>query len=147
MCSHVQSHVSPCVWCTLPHALIFYKQLFTVRCTKAPCRVQQQGIAISSGTSESKWKSSRDVAGTTVLLKVLYCKIENVFFIFFVCLCFMYYLCEKYYKPYSTVLGSRLCQLGTQANFVGLMNTLSEVIHMQGTYCVCKLYLLTRLKV
>ena len=32
---------------------------------------------------------------TTVLLKVLYCKIKNVF----LCLFFMYYLCEKYYKP------------------------------------------------
>ena len=34
---------------------------------------------------------------TTVLFKVLYCKIKNIFFIF--CLFFMYYLCEKYYKP------------------------------------------------
>ena len=32
--------------------------------------------------------------------KVLYHKIKNVFFTFcFVCLFFMYYLCEKYYKP------------------------------------------------
>ena len=39
----------------------------------------------------------------------------------------MYYLCKKYYKPtilYSTVLYSRLCQLGTQVNFVGLLNKL-----------------------
>ena len=36
---------------------------------------------------------------TTVLFKVLYCKIKNVFFIFYVCLFFMYYLCEEYYKP------------------------------------------------
>ena len=59
--------------------------------------------------SGSKRKSSSDVAGTakkhqllyctTVLFKVLYCKIKNVFFIFCVCLFFMYYLCEKYYKP------------------------------------------------
>ena len=36
---------------------------------------------------------------TTVCFKVLYCKVKNVFFIF-VCVCvFMYYLCEKYYKP------------------------------------------------
>ena len=58
--------------------------------------------------SGSKRKSSGDVAGTakkhqllyctTVLFKVLYCKIKNVFFIF-LCLFFMYYLCEKYYKP------------------------------------------------
>ena len=45
--------------------------------------------------SRSKSKSGGDVAGTTVL----YCKIKNVFFIFCVCLFFMYYLCEKYYKP------------------------------------------------
>ena len=46
--------------------------------------------------SRSKRKSSGDVAGTTVLFKVLYCKIKNVFnfFVFG-----MYYLCEKYYKP------------------------------------------------
>ena len=31
---------------------------------------------------------------TTVLFKILYCKIKNYF-----CVFFMYYLCEKYYKP------------------------------------------------
>ena len=36
---------------------------------------------------------------TTVLFQVLCCKIKNVSFIFCVCLFFMYYLCEKYYKP------------------------------------------------
>ena len=47
--------------------------------------------------SGNEHKSSDDVAGTTILFKVLYCKIKNVSFIF---LCFlMYYLCEKYYKP------------------------------------------------
>ena len=34
---------------------------------------------------------------TAVHFKVLYCKIKHVFFIFRVC--FLYYLCEKYYKP------------------------------------------------
>ena len=38
--------------------------------------------------SGSKRKSSGDVAGTTVLLKVLSCKIKNVFFSFRVCLFF-----------------------------------------------------------
>ena len=57
--------------------------------------------------SGGKRKSSGDVADTakkhqllyytTLLLKVLYCKIKNVFFIF--CVFFMYYLCEKYHKP------------------------------------------------
>ena len=45
--------------------------------------------------SRSKHKSSSDVAGATVHFKVLYCKIK----ILFLCLFFMYYLCEKYYKP------------------------------------------------
>ena len=47
--------------------------------------------------SRSKHTSSGDVAGTTVLFRVLYCKIKNVFFIFL--FVFMYYLCKKYYKP------------------------------------------------
>ena len=34
---------------------------------------------------------------TAILIKVLYCKIKNVSFIF-LCLFFMYYLYEKYYK-------------------------------------------------
>ena len=46
--------------------------------------------------SRSKHKSSSVVAGTTVLFKVLYSKIKNALFL---CLFFMYYLCEKYYKP------------------------------------------------
>ena len=38
--------------------------------------------------SGSKCKSS-DVAGTTKLFKLLYCKITNIFFIFvFICVCF-----------------------------------------------------------
>ena len=39
--------------------------------------------------SGSKHKSRRDVAGTAVLSKVLYCKIKNVFPVF-LCLLFMY---------------------------------------------------------
>ena len=45
--------------------------------------------------SESKYKSSGNVADNTVLFRVLYCKIKNIFGVFV----FMYYLCEKYYKP------------------------------------------------
>ena len=51
--------------------------------------------------SGSKCKCSGDVAGPIVFFKVLYCKIKNVSFIFCVCLFFMYYLCEKYYKPFT----------------------------------------------
>ena len=45
----------------------------------------------------SKGKSRSDAAGTTVLFKVPYCKTKM--FSYFLCLLFMYYLGEKYYKP------------------------------------------------
>ena len=45
--------------------------------------------------SRSKHKSSGDIAGTTVVFKVLYCKVKNVLFFVLV----LYVLCEKYYKP------------------------------------------------
>ena len=54
--------------------------------------------------SGSKSKSSDDVAGTTVLFKVLYCKIKNVFFIFWVC--FLCIICVKSFinlLQYSTI--------------------------------------------
>ena len=69
--------------------------------------------------SGRKRKSSGDVAGITVLFKVLYCKIKNVFF--FVCL-FMYCLCEKYYKPITVQYYIANCV--RFANFVGLTNKL-----------------------
>ena len=66
---------------------------------------------------------------TTVLFKVLYCKIKNVFFI--LCLFFMYYLREKYYKPITVQYYiadcvswvPRLCWTYKQ---IGLTNMLSE---------------------
>ena len=48
--------------------------------------------------SRSQCKSGGDVAGTIVLLKVLYCKNKNAFSISCVCF-FMCYLLGKYYKP------------------------------------------------
>ena len=44
--------------------------------------------------SESKCKSSGDVADNTVLFRVLYCKSKNILGVFV----FMYYLCQKYDK-------------------------------------------------
>ena len=93
----------------------------TLLCSTVQCTVVQY-LYCKPRMSGRKCKSSGEVAGTTVLFKVLYCKIKNVFFIFCVCL-FMCYLCEKCYEPIA-VLYSRLCQLGTQANFVGLTNKL-----------------------
>ena len=60
---------------------------------------------------------------TAVLFKAQHCRVKSVFFTFCVCLFIIYYCVIKCYKP-ITVLYSRLCQLGTQANFVGLMNIL-----------------------
>ena len=52
--------------------------------------------------SGSRHKSSGDVAGITVLFKVLHCKIKKMSSLFLVFFFFMYYLCEKYYKPIAT---------------------------------------------
>lgn len=52
-----------------------------------------QCLYFKTRMSGNRHKNSSDVAGTAVLFKVLYCKIKNVFFL---CLFFMYYLCEKY---------------------------------------------------
>ena len=88
--------------------------------------------------SRSEHKSSDDVAGTTVLFKVLYYKIKNVSFIF---LCFlMYYLCEKYYKPivvqyYITNCVSwvpSLTLLGLRTNWIYKLDSMlgMELAHM-----------------
>ena len=54
--------------------------------------------------SGSKRKSSGDVAGTTVLFKVLYCKIKNVFFILSVCfLCIIFVKIIINLLQYSTI--------------------------------------------
>ena len=52
-----------------------------------------QYLYFKPGMSGSKHKSSNDVAGTTILFKVLYCKMKNVFFIF--CVCFLCIICVK----------------------------------------------------
>ena len=64
-----------------------------------------QYLCFNPRISRSKWKSNSDAAGTakkcqllfctTVLFKVLFCKIKNVLYFLFV----MYFLCEKYCKP------------------------------------------------
>ena len=71
--------------------------------------------------SESKDKNISDVPGTakkhqlvywtSVLFKILYCKIKKYFLNLF----FMYYLCEKYYKPITVqyYIYNWLYQLGT----------------------------------
>ena len=111
MRSHIQSrklvHVSGIhchVWAssTSGCAFVYFTVQYCIEYSSTVSLFQAQDVGI-------KRKSSGDVAGTakkrqllyctTVLLKVLYCNIKSVFFILCVCLFFMYYLCEKYYKP------------------------------------------------
>ena len=84
-----------------------------------------QSVTLACSLPASPWMP------IAVLIKVVYCKIKNVSFIF-VCLFFMYYLCEKYYKPttvkyYIANCASwvpRLTLLGLWTNW--LMNMPSE---------------------
>ena len=64
-------------------ALVCYAVLCTV----------VQWLYFKPRTCRNKCKSGSDVAGATVLLKVLYYRIKNVYI-----LCFLHYLCEKYYN-------------------------------------------------
>ena len=77
---------------------------------------------------------------TTVLFKILYCKIKNVYFL---CLLFMYHLWEKYCKPiavqYYTVdcvsWVPRLTLLDLRTNWTYEHALGTELIRMYGTYC------------
>ena len=80
---HCQVHVSPTSVC---RGCVYFTVWY--------CSTVVQCLYFKPEMSRSKHKSISDVADTTVL----YCEIWNVFFIF-VYLFFMYYLCEKYYKP------------------------------------------------
>ena len=48
-----------------------------------------QYLCFKSRMSGSKYKSSGDIGGTTLLFKVMYCKIKNVVLIFCVCILFV----------------------------------------------------------
>ena len=68
----------------------------------------------------------------------------KMFSLFFVCLFFMYYLCEKYYKPIriqyyianrvSWVARLTLLNLRTHWTYKCALGM--ELVHMQGTYCI-----------
>ena len=76
---------------------IYPLQMAVFLCTLLYGTVQDtavQNLYFKLRMSRSKHKSSGEVAGTAALFKVLYCKIKNVFSIFFI-----YYFCEKCYKP------------------------------------------------
>ena len=71
---------------------------------------------------------------TIVLFKVLYSKIKNVFFIF--CLFFMYYLCEKYYKPIRVQYFIADCVSSVSRLTVGLTNCTYECALRMELICV-----------
>ena len=73
--------VSSRVWCTLSHVCILYVVVFL--CTLLYSAIQSTVSLFQVQDYGSKHKNSVDVDGTTVLFKVLYCKIKN--FLFFVC--------------------------------------------------------------
>ena len=91
--SHVQSrklvHVSG-VHChmrassTSGCAFVYFTVQCCIECSSTVSLFQAQDV---------KRKSSSDVAGTTLLFKVLYCKIKNV--LFFVFVCFLCIICVK----------------------------------------------------
>jgi len=99
-CVCMSSHVSWFMYLAYIVTCVHPLPVVMLLCTLSYSTIQRtvvQCLYLKPRMSGSEHKSNDDVAGTTVLFKVLYCKIKNVSFIF---LCFlMYYLCEKYYKP------------------------------------------------
>ena len=76
-----------------------------------------------------------------VFLKVLYCKIRNIFFIFCVCFLCTYYVCEKHYKPITVqyyiadcvIWVPRLTLLDLQTSWTYEHGLRTELICMSGT--------------
>ena len=96
MCVHMSSHVSQSTCLayivTCEHPL----QVAVRLCTSLYSAVEStvlQYLYFMPRMSGSKRRSSSDVAGTTVLFKVLYCKVKNVSFGF--CVCFLCIICVK----------------------------------------------------
>ena len=91
-CIHMSNHVScSCVWyCTLSHVCILYKwfSFFLILYCKY-CIEYSSIVSINPKMSQSV--SSGDVSGDTVIFKLLYYKIKNVYFL---CL-FSMYICVK----------------------------------------------------
>lgn len=100
MPNHVHSHVCPAYHRHLYKCLLLMHPLQAVvlLCTLLSALQSTLVKYLYSRISRSRCKSSSDVAGTTVLFRILYNKIENVIFVFCFVLCFIY-LCENYCKP------------------------------------------------
>ena len=155
-CIGMSNHISQfmCLVCMV--MCVHPLQVVVLLCTLLYSTVQStvvQYLYFKPRMSGSKHKSSGDVAHTTVLFKVLYCKIKNVFFNFFVCF-FMCYLCEKYYKPITVqyyivdcvTQVPRIALLDLRTDWTYECALRMELLHMQGPYCTFFLLLIFMLE-
>ena len=95
-CVRMSNHVSQFTCLAYLVTCVHPLQVVVFLCTLLYSTVQStvvQCLYFKPRMSRSKRKSSGDVAGTTVLFKVLYCKIKNAFFIF--CVCCLCIICVK----------------------------------------------------
>ena len=94
--------------------------------------------SVSNSSCLFTWCQPLYASCYTVLFKVLYCKIKNVFFISCVHLFFMYYLCEKYYTPITVQYyiancvswAPRLTLLDLWTNWTYKCTLKMELVHM-----------------
>ena len=135
----MSNHISQCLCPAYIVTCVNPLRVVVLLCTLLYITVQSTVSLFQAQDVSKQHKSSSDVAGTTVLFKVLNCKIKNVFFIF--CVCFLCIICVK---SIINLLQYRTVQpnvLGTQANSVGFSNELDlqalgmELTRMQGTSC------------
>ena len=100
-------------------------QVVVLLCTLQYCTEYSSIVSLFQAQDVQKQASKPvGVAGTTVFFKALYCKIKSLFFIFCVCLFFMYYLREKYYKPIPLQYYRADCVSWVPRLTVGLTNKL-----------------------
>ena len=94
MCIHMSNHISSrlvyVVTCVHPLQVVVFLCALLYSTVQGPV---VQYLYFKPRMPRSKHKCSSDVAGTTVLFKVLYCKIKNVFFFLFIC--FLCIICVK----------------------------------------------------
>lgn len=134
------TYISSRVWHTLLGACILYKWLcfavFTVKhcieCSSAVSLFQ----ALMSGSKCEEWWCSRyyRIFQGTVRLEIF-----SLFVCVYICLLFVYYLCEKYYKPiivqYYVADCLRLTLLDLWTDWTYEYALGMELVPMKGTHC------------
>ena len=89
-------HCHFCASSTSGCAFVYFTVQYCIEYSSTVSLFQAQDV-------QSKHKSSNDVAGTakrhqTIMIETTYCTVRLIFF-YILCLFFMHYLCENYYKP------------------------------------------------